>query len=165
MNVRLAAPLQSDSILDGTGIRTVVWFQGCLHDCKGCHNPETHDLNGGKEYNLEEIKQEIRELKYQNGITLSGGDPFFQPKQALEMAKTAHEVGLNVWAYTGFLYEALINSNDDKKKLLEEVDVLVDGRFELDKKSLACKFRGSTNQRIIDVKKSLKEGNVILYEN
>lgn len=164
MEVRLAGPIQSDSILDGSGIRTVIWFQGCLHNCPGCHNPETHDLNGGEIYSLEDIKKELKSLKYQNGITLSGGDPFFQPKQALELAKYAHELGLNVWAYTGFTYEALISKQDEKYELLKEADVLVDGRFEMAKKSLECKFRGSTNQRIIDVKKSLEKGSVVLYE-
>ena len=163
MKCRLAADLQSDSILDGEGIRTVIWFQGCLHNCPGCHNPETHDLNGGKAYDVDEIKEQIRNLKYQKGITLSGGDPFFQPEAAIEFAKCAHETGLNVWAYTGFTYEALVSSNDKKKELLENVDILVDGKFILAEKSLECKFRGSTNQRIIDVKKSLEEGNVVIY--
>lgn len=164
MKVRLAGPIQSDSILDGSGIRTVVWFQGCLHNCPGCHNPETHDLNSGVVYNLEDIKKELAGLKYQNGITLSGGDPFFQAKAAKEIAKYAHELGLNVWAYTGFTYEAIISKMDEKYELLKEVDVLVDGRFELAKKSLDCKFRGSTNQRLIDVKQSLEKGSVVLYE-
>lgn len=164
MKVRLAADLQPDSILDGPGIRTVVWFQGCLHNCPGCHNPETHDLNGGILYDIEEIKTKIDNLKYQNGITLTGGDPFFQPEAAIEIAKYAKSKGLNVWAYTGFLYDTLIKCDDAKKELLENVDVLVDGRFVLKLKSLNCKFRGSTNQRLIDVKKSLEAGSVVLYE-
>lgn len=164
MEVRLAADLQPDSILDGSGIRTTIWFQGCLHNCPGCHNPETHDLNAGIVYDLEDIKKKLDNLKYQNGITLTGGDPFFQPEAACEIAKYAKSIGLNVWAYTGFTYDSLINANDQKRKLLEEVDVLVDGRFMIDLKSLNCKFRGSTNQRIIDVKKSLEAGDVILYE-
>ncbi len=165
MKVRLASDLQSDSIIDGEGIRTVVWFQGCLHNCPGCHNPETHDLNEGIEYDLEEVKKQIDELKYQNGITLSGGDPFFQPIAAKQIADYAHEKGLNVWAYTGYTYENLIAKEDDKTELLKSVDILVDGRFEIEKKSLNCKFRGSTNQRIIDVKKSLEEGKVVIYED
>jgi len=165
MKVRLAAPLQSDSILDGKGIRTVIWFQGCLHNCPGCHNPETHDLNGGEEYDLSDILKEIDALEYQSGITLSGGDPFFQPKAALEITKYAHKKGLNIWAYTGFTYETLVSNKDSKYELLKDVDVLVDGRFILELKSLNCKFRGSTNQRIIDVKKSLEKDEVVLYEN
>ena len=139
MVVRLAADIQPDSILDGSGIRTVIWFQGCLHNCKGCQNPETHDMNGGIVVDVDEIKMKLKNLKYQSGITLSGGDPFFQPEAALEIAKFAKSVGLNVWAYTGFTYE-------------------------MDKKSLSCKFRGSTNQRLIDVKKSLEAGGVVLYD-
>lgn len=164
MEVRLAGDIQEDSILDGVGIRTVIWFQGCLHNCLGCQNPETHDLNMGKVVNVDDIKNILKNLKYQNGITLSGGDPFFQAKGALEIAKYAHEIGLNVWAYTGFTFDALLNGDIDKFNLLKEVDVLVDGKFMLDKKSLNCKFRGSTNQRIIDVKKSLESDGVVLYE-
>ena len=165
MKVRLAGNIQSDSIVDGDGIRTVVWFQGCPHHCRECHNPETWNPNGGMEIELEEVKEQLKNLKYQTGITLSGGDPFFQPIEALEIAKYAHSIGLNVWCYTGYTYEEIMANDDDKKKLLENVDVLVDGRFEIDKKSLACKFRGSTNQRIIDVKKGLKAGEIIkLYE-
>lgn len=163
MKVKLASDLQEDSIVDGTGIRTVIWFQGCLHNCKGCQNPETHDLDKGFLVDLEDIFESIDNLKYQDGITLSGGDPFFQVEPALEIAKYAHEHNLNVWAYTGFTFEALLKDKE-KMKLLNEVDVLVDGRFMEDKKSLNCKFRGSTNQRIIDVKKSLSSKEVVLYE-
>ena len=164
MKVRLAGNLQSDSIVDGSGIRTVVWFQGCNHHCKFCHNPETWNLNGGFEVDLDDIKKQIKNLKYQTGITLSGGDPFFQPEAALEIAKFAHSIGLNVWGYTGFTYEEIMARDDAKKELLKELDVLVDGRFEIEKKSLNCKFRGSTNQRLIDVKKSLNFGEVVVLD-
>ena len=161
MVVRLAADIQPDSILDG--IRTVIWFQGCLHNCKGCQNPETHDMNGGMVVDIDEIKMKLKNLKYQSGITLSGGDPFFQPEAALEIAKFAKSIGLNVWAYTGFTYEALLAGDKDRLELLKNVDVLVDGKFVLAKKSLNCKFRGSTNQRLIDVKRSMEEGSIVLY--
>lgn len=164
MVVRLAADIQPDSILDGSGIRTVIWFQGCLHNCEGCQNPETHDLNGGIVFDVDEIKKKLKKLKYQNGITLSGGDPFFQPEAAFEIAKFAKCIGLNIWAYTGFTYEALLNGDKKRLELLKLVDVLVDGKFIMDKKSLNCKFRGSTNQRLIDVKKSLENGGVVLYD-
>lgn len=163
MVVRLAADIQPDSILDGSGIRTVIWFQGCLHNCKGCQNPETHDMNGGIVVDVDKLKMKLKNLKYQSGITLSGGDPFFQPEAALEIAKFAKSIGLNVWAYTGFTYEALL-SDKSRLDLLKNVDVLVDGKFMMDKKSLNCKFRGSTNQRLIDVKKSLEAGGVVLYD-
>lgn len=163
MKVRLAANIQPDSIVDGEGIRTVIWFQGCLHHCKECHNPETWNFDGGIEFDVEEIKAEIKNLKYQNGVTLSGGDPFFQPIAALEIAKYAHSLGLNVWCYTGFTFEELLEEDIAKKEFLKNIDVLIDGRFEIAKKSLACKFRGSTNQRIIDVTKSLENNKVVLY--
>ena len=163
MKVRLAANIQPDSIVDGEGIRTVIWFQGCLHHCKECHNPETWNFDGGIEFDVEEIKAEIKNLKYQNGVTLSGGDPFFQPIVALEIAKYAHSLGLNVWCYTGFTFEELLDEDIAKKEFLKNIDVLIDGRFEIAKKSLACKFRGSTNQRIIDVTKSLENNKVVLY--
>ena len=161
MKVRLASNLQSDSIVDGDGIRTVIWFQGCKHHCKECQNPETWNFDGGMDVDIEAIKEQLKKLKYQTGITLSGGDPFFQASAAAEIAKFAHSIGLNVWTYTGFTYDEIINANDEKMELLKNTDVLVDGRFEIDKKSLACKFRGSTNQRVIDVKKSLEEGGVV----
>ena len=160
MKVRLASNLQSDSIVDGDGIRTVIWFQGCNHHCRECQNHETWNFDGGMDVDIEAIKEQLKKLKYQTGITLSGGDPFFQASAAAEIAKFAHSIGLNVWTYTGFTYDEIINANDEKMELLKNTDVLVDGRFEIDKKSLACKFRGSTNQRVIDVKKSLEEGGV-----
>ena len=165
MKIRLAADLQTDSIVDGLGIRTVIWTQGCSHNCEGCHNPSTHDFKGGELVELEEVLDALEDLSGQDGITLSGGDPFFQAKQCAEISKKSHELGLNVWAYTGFVYEDLINSN--KKDLLEllfEIDVLIDGKFEKSKKSLDCPFRGSSNQRIIDVKKSIENKEIILFK-
>ena len=161
MKVKLASNLQSDSIVDGDGIRTVIWFQGCKHHCRECQNPETWSFDGGIEFDVEDIKEQIKNLKYQTGITLSGGDPFFQAPAAAEIAKFAHSIGLNVWCYTGFTYDEIIDANDEKMELLKNTDVLVDGRFEIENKSLACKFRGSTNQRVIDVKKSLEKGEVV----
>lgn len=162
MKIRLAGEVQPDSIVDGDGIRTVIWFQGCSHHCPGCHNPQSQSFDGGFEVELDEIFNEIDNLKYQNGITLSGGDPFFQPEAALEIAKYAHNKGYNVWSYTGFTYEQLLDLEKVKpviKELLDNLDVLIDGRFEIDKKSFECKFRGSTNQRVIDLNKTreLKE--------
>ena len=163
MKIRLAATLQPDSIVDGAGIRTVIWTQGCSHNCKECHNPETHDFNGGYEFDVEDIKRKIDELIAQDGITLSGGDPMFQPEACNEIAIYAKSKGLNVWCYTGFTYEKLLELAQDKpiyKEFLSNIDVLIDGPFILSKKSLDCTFRGSTNQRIIDTKKSLETGNV-----
>ena len=165
MKIRLSGDIQTDSIVDGEGIRTVIWTQGCSHGCLGCHNPLTHDFNGGFEVEVSEVLDALDKLEYQDGITLSGGDPFFQVKPCLEIAKHAKKLGLNVWAYTGFTFEQLqlmMKTNDHLKELLNNIDILVDGKFELDKKSLACRFRGSTNQRIIDVKSSLEQGKIVL---
>ena len=160
MKIRLASKeLLTDSIVDGEGLRSVIWTQGCSHHCKECHNPETWDFNAGVEVDTEEVKKEIDNLSLQDGITLSGGDPFFQAKACTEIAKYAKENGLNVWAYTGFLFENLLKV-EDMRELLKYVDVLVDGPFEIYKKSLTLSYRGSSNQRIINVPKSLKDGKV-----
>lgn len=165
MKVRLAGEIQPDSIVDGDGIRTVIWFQGCKHNCFGCHNPQSHDMNGGFEVELEDIFKEIDNLKYQNGITLSGGDPFFQPEAAAEIAKYAHQKGYNVWSYSGFTYEQLLKlskTNKGIEDLLNNIDVLIDGRFELEKKSFECKYRGSSNQRVIDLNETRKQKELVL---
>lgn len=163
MKIRLAADLQPDSIVDGEGIRTVVWTQGCPHQCKGCHNPQTHDFNGGVLVDVEEVIEALKEVRNQDGITLSGGDPVCQSEACYEISKVAHEMGLNVWCYTGFTYEAMLQ-NPSRRKLLEEIDVLVDGKFVLEEKSYDLYFKGSRNQRIIDVQRSLKEERVVLVE-
>jgi len=158
--IRLANDLQSDSIVDGDGLRMVLWFQGCMHNCIGCHNPNTFDMMGGFLVQMEEIKKQIKDKDYHDGITLSGGDPLFQLETAIEIAKYSKSINLNVWVYTGFTFEDLIK--DDKyHELLKNIDVLVDGRFMQKLKSLNIKFRGSTNQRLIDVPMSLKENKVI----
>ena len=105
--IRLASPLQTDSIVDGEGIRSVIWTQGCSHNCKGCHNPETHDFKKGFIKDIEKLKQEISNLKNQDGITFSGGDPMFQVDAILELAKHCKKNNLNVWCYTGFTFEQL----------------------------------------------------------
>lgn len=165
MNIRLAAYLQPDSIVDGEGIRTVIWTQGCPHNCFGCHNPETHDFNGGALVPITEVYDIIDTLEGQDGITFSGGDPFAQPKECAEIAKYAKAKGYNIWCYTGFTFENLISMSTSKKEIMDflnQIDVLVDGKFEIAKRSFALKFAGSSNQRIIDVAKSLEAKRVIL---
>lgn len=157
MNIRLSAPLTKDSIVDGKGLRTVVWTQGCLHNCKGCHNPKTHDLNGGFLVDVEKIKDELKNVKMQQGITLSGGEPFLQPKECSEIAKYAKSLGMDVWCFTGFLYEDL-KKDSERCELLKYIDVLVDGPFILEEKSYDLVFKGSRNQRIIQLENGeLKE--------
>lgn len=161
MKIKLASDeILSDSIVDGDGLRAVIWTQGCPHHCKGCHNPETWNPSGGVEVDVEKVKKLLDEVTFQDGITLSGGDPFFQIKAITEIAKYAKKIKLNVWAYTGYVFEDLINI-DGAKEALKYIDVLIDGPFILEKKSLNCIYRGSTNQRIINVPKSLKDGKVV----
>ena len=164
MNVRLADKLQQDSVVDGEGIRTVIWMQGCKHACVGCHNPSTHSFEGGVLVEIEDVKEELSKLTGQDGITLSGGDPLFQISATLEIAKHAKKIGLNVWCYTGFTFEELIEKtkqNKELEELLQNIDVLVDGKFVEEQKSLNLYFRGSKNQRIINMKESLKKGEVV----
>lgn len=168
MNIKLASKIQYDSIVDGEGIRIVIWTQGCPHKCLGCHNEKTHDFNGGFVTSTNEIIDEIKDsIKYHDGITLSGGEPFMQSEALLELALFAKENNKNVWSYSGFKYEELIKmskSNSNIMKLLENIDVLVDGKFEIDKMSLDLYYKGSKNQRVIDVKKSLLSKKVVLVE-
>lgn len=128
MKIRLAAYLQPDSIVDGEGVRTVVWTQGCPHHCPGCHNASTWDFNDGALIDVEDVITELKKIKNQDGITLSGGDPVCQAEACYEISKAAHSMGLNVWCYTGFTYEQML-LNPKARKLLEQIDVLVDGKF------------------------------------
>ncbi len=163
MNIRIAG-IVNDSIVDGPGFRLTVFAQGCIHGCPGCHNPETHDFNGGYDIDTDAIILQMKENILLDGLTLSGGEPFCQSKACAEIAKGAKKIGLNVWCYTGYTYEELISGDDEWIDLLREIDVLVDGKFEIKKKSLECRFRGSSNQRLIDVQASLNTGSVILRE-
>lgn len=171
MKIRLAYPIQSDSIVDGEGIRTVIWTQGCSHNCEGCHNPETHSFKEGTLFEVEEIKKQISNLNNQDGITFSGGDPMMQAEACNALAEHIKSLNMNIWCYTGYTYEQLITlseKNKSIKKFLENIDVLVDGRFILNQKSFNLRFKGSRNQRIIDVKKSLQKNKVVLvgkYKN
>ena len=157
--------ITGDSIVDGPGLRLTIFTQGCLHHCPGCHNPQTHDPEGGSWADTEDILAAAAENPLLDGITLSGGDPFLQPVPCLALAEGAHKLGLNVWTYTGYTWEALLEENDaEKLALLKETDVLVDGPFLLAERSLELRFCGSRNQRLIDVKKSLAEDKVVLWE-
>ena len=154
-----------DSIVDGPGLRLTIFTQGCLHHCPGCHNPQTHDPEGGSWADTEDILAAAAENPLLDGITLSGGDPFLQPVPCLALAEGEHKIGLNVWTYTGYTWEALWEENAPEKiALLKETDVLVDGPFLLAERSLELRFCGSRNQRLIDVKKSLAEDKVVLWE-
>lgn len=165
MKIRLASDIQTDSIVDGEGIRAVIWTQGCSHHCPGCHNQITWDFDGGFEVDVEDVLQEISSLKSQDGITFSGGDPLFQVDACLEIAKFAKKQGLNIWCYTGFTFEKLMQMNEKNPHILEFlecVDVLVDGPFIMKERSLDLQFKGSRNQRIIDMPKTLEKKEIVL---
>lgn len=148
------AGIVEESIVDGPGIRLVVFTQGCNHNCIGCHNPESHSFSGGKLIDIEEILDMIKENPLLDGITFSGGEPFEQAIGCSILAKKVKELGLNVIVYTGYTFEQILK-NDQFKELLLQTDTLIDGKFEIEEKSLMLKFRGSKNQRIIDVKRFL----------
>lgn len=152
--IRIAG-LVEESIVDGPGIRFVVFTQGCPHNCPGCHNPNTHDPNGGYIADIEDVVKKIRKNKLVQGVTISGGDPFYRPKEVLNLVKRLKNFNYHVVVYSGYTLEELIEkakNNDDIKNLLLHIDMLIDGRFEKDKQDYTLKFRGSSNQRIIDMK-------------
>ena len=157
--------LVQDSIVDGPGFRFVCFVQGCPHHCPGCHNPDSHAFDAGTEMTTDEVIKKMRSNPLTDGLTLSGGEPFAQAEDCLTIARAAHEHGLNVWGYSGWTYDHLLTEGSDAQKaLLRELDVLVDGPFILAERSLSLNWRGSRNQRVIDVQASLAAGEVILRE-
>ncbi len=167
MLIRLASKLQQNSIVDGEGIRAVIWTQGCPHHCHNCQNEETWDYQGGFLEDVEDLKKEINSLDDEVGVTFSGGDPMEQAEACCILAKYCHSVHLNVWCYTGYTYEQLLKKSETDSHImdfLKEIDILVDGRFVEKLKSYEVKFRGSKNQRIIKVPESLREGKVVIYD-
>lgn len=163
--LRLSAPVQFDSIVDGEGLRAVIWTQGCPHGCPGCHNPQTHPFDGGTSVASEILLKQLKAHFYLDGVTFSGGEPMAQAAACGELAQAVHQLGMNVWCYTGYTWEALMEAQDpDQSMFLEQIDVLIDGPFLLAQKSLNLRFRGSANQRLIDVKASLKAQRVVLAE-
>jgi len=166
MIIRIAG-IENDSIVDGPGFRLAVFTQGCPHHCPGCHNPETHPFDKGKEVDTEKIIRMMEDNPLLDGITLTGGDPFCQPAACAILAKAARETGLNVWAYSGWTFEELLKKAEedaDIMEVLKNTDVLIDGPFVLAQRTLELRFRGSRNQRQIDVKKSLAQGKAIEFE-
>lgn len=154
--------VEPESIVDGEGIRYVIFTQGCPHHCPGCHNPQTHPFGGGKLVSIEDILDDISKRKdWIDGITLSGGEPFCQIYQCALIAEKAHDMGLSVWCYTGYLFEDLYRQGID---LLKHIDILVDGLYIESEKSLDLYFKGSANQRVINVPESLKNDRIILKE-
>lgn len=156
--MRLAGIVR-DSIVDGEGIRDVIFFQGCSHRCRGCHNPRTWNYEGGEHRFLGSVVNELADSS--NNVTISGGEPLDQAEHLIELVKELKQQGKNIWLYTG-------NTVDPKKRiyyvLSRYVDVVVDGKFIEELKDPELLFRGSSNQRIIDLPKSVKEGQIVLWE-
>jgi len=160
------AGIEPESFVDGPGIRMTIFTQGCHHNCPGCQNPQTHDFNGGHFIEIDEILEMIEENPL-DGITFSGGDPMDQAAALIPLAREIKERGMNLVIFTGYTYERLMDLAHDRPdmfELLTFADILIDGPFIMAKKSLEIKFRGSTNQRIIDVQQSLVEGHVVLHQ-
>ena len=163
--MRMAGPVVRDSIVDGDGLRAVVWFQGCRRKCKGCHNPESWDFNAGVEVDTDYVKSKLRTFRGQAGLTLSGGEPMWQAEAALELVRFAkEEMGWDVWAFSGFKLDDIKHGRDGATpkmwELACELDAIIEGEFILAQRDLTLKFRGSKNQRLL----RLKGGEVVSTE-
>lgn len=163
--LRIAGTIR-DSIVDGPGLRYVIFTQGCPHHCPGCHNPQTHDFAGGREADTEKLLEEILKDPLSAGVTFSGGEPFCQAEGLLPVAEAVKAAGKHLMIYTGYLLEELLAMKDPAvQELLALTDILVDGPFLLEKKNLTLSYRGSENQRVIDLGKSRDEGRIVLYRS
>lgn len=160
--VRIAGKVE-ESIVDGPGLRYVLFLQGCPHNCPGCHNPTTHDFSGGIFVSLGEILHDIRKNSITTGVTFSGGEPFVQSEVLTPLARELKRLGYNLIAYSGYLIEDLLK-NPRHRPFLSCLDLVVDGPFLLEKRSLDLKFRGSSNQRFIDVQSTLALKQIVLQK-
>lgn len=167
MTIQVAGTV-SESIVDGPGLRYALFVQGCPHHCPGCHNPQSHDPQGGKTRAVEELVAEILGNPLISGLTLTGGEPFAQAKALLPIAEAVRGKGLHLAAYSGYSFQELVALGEQKpavKALLALCHVLVDGRFLLEERTLSLRFRGSSNQRCLSVPKSLAIGSPVLEES
>ena len=165
-SLRIAGTV-NDSIVDGDGLRFTIFVQGCPRKCPGCHNPETQCFTGGKMTTVGDLLAEIQKNPLLTGVTFSGGEPFCQPEPLLAIAKECHAHGLDVWSYSGYTLEELKAKHDPViDELLGEIDVFVDGDYREDLRDLTLMFRGSSNQRIIDMRATRKQHRlVLLYDD
>ncbi len=147
--------------VDGPGLRTSIYFAGCSHHCQGCHNPQSWDAAGGDAMTIDEIMAVIDENDF--NVTLSGGDPMFQVDELIELARRVKSAGRNIWCYTGYTYEQVC-ADDRMSRLLPYIDVLVDGPYIELKRDLGLRFRGSSNQRLVDVRRSRPDCPVLWDE-
>ena len=156
-----------ESIVDGPGFRFVVFCQGCPHDCPGCHNPATHSFEGGKETKIAKILEEVDKNPILQGVTFSGGEPFCQAEGLVSLAEGVKKRGLNLTIFTGYTWEELQEKavcDVEVERLLKACDLLIDGKFVENEKDLTLKFRGSKNQRIIDMQATRLENKPILVQ-
>lgn len=161
------AGIMRESIVDGPGIRFAVFCQGCPHDCPDCHNPETHDFNGGTEVSIEKILKAIDEDPILKGVTFSGGEPTCQAEGFLTLAKAVKARGMDITMFSGYTYEQLLQRAKEEpalSQLLDLTDLLIDGPFVKAQKDLTLQFRGSSNQRLIDMKATREQGQIVLWE-
>ncbi len=157
--------IEKESIVDGCGIRYVIFAQGCPHNCLGCHNPQSHSFDIGIDMTIDDIVIDVKRNPLLKGVTFSGGEPFEQAESFLKLAKAIGDSNLDIWCFTGYTIEEILASKDCYKiELLNNIDVLVDGRFEKELRTIEKPFVGSSNQRIIDVKRSNKEALVFWNE-
>lgn len=159
--------LADESIVDGPGLRFSVFVQGCTHACPGCHNPESHSPVGGELRSVDSIVRQIHENKLIKDVTLSGGEPFEQACECAHLAARLKDDGYGIWAFTGYLYEDLLKMSKEDgciADLLDHIDVLVDGPFVESLRSLELDWRGSSNQRVIDMAKTRESGKVVEWK-
>ena len=155
------AAIVTDSIVDGPGIRTCVFCQGCPHHCEGCHNPETWAFGCGTAIEEERVLQIVRSNPLCRGVTFSGGEPFAQAEGFVKLSRLLKEQGYEVASYTGYTFEQLLSGTPAQQELLGLLDVLIDGPFLLAERSLQLPFRGSRNQRILNIPQSLTSGQAV----
>lgn len=156
--IRLSGPLEHDNIVNGDGLRAVVWTQGCPNHCPGCQNPETWDFEGGFLVEIKEVCERLSKFPGQTGLTFCGGEPFAQPKACREIAEYVRkELGWDVWSFSGFTYEQISAAGGEAFEFLKSLDTLIDGPFIMSQKDLSLRFRGSKNQRLIHLKQGTGE--------
>jgi anaerobic ribonucleoside-triphosphate reductase activating protein len=159
--IQLTGPIESDNIVNGEGLRTVIWCQGCKLHCHGCQNPETWDESTGSVFDIDYIKNQLKKIKGQSGLTFCGGEPMLQAVACKKIADwVKKELDWSVWSFTGYTYEEIKKEKGDRWKFLKSLDVLIDGPFILSQRDLSLSFRGSRNQRLL----RLKNGKIVGIE-
>ena len=162
------AGIMRDSIVDGPGIRFAIFCQGCPHNCPDCHNPETHDFNGGSEVTVGRILEEIDKNKLLKGVTFSGGEPTCQAEPFAALGRAVKDRGLDITLFSGYTYEQLMQRAEEEPalaELLSLTDLLIDGPYIKAQRDLTLQFRGSSNQRLIDMNRTRQAGEVVLWES